>query len=219
MPAAKEIIDSPFQIICEGRDDVDFFFRLLRDRNIANYNVGFGKGEDGRPLGKDGFGERIDAVMEFPTVPIRGIIIVADSDDAPNTRFADACNHFRKRSGFPIPRTARQAFASGNPKIPKTAVIMIPSFGVEGGLETLALSCCEEITQFRDCINDFCQCVHTPRRTIDTHKLRLRALIAAMNPDDPSASISTWLSSARRPFAMTHTALDEIAQFLIDFSS
>lgn len=111
-----------------------------------------------------------------------------------------------------------QVFASGNPKIPKTAVIMIPSLGVEGGLETLALSCCEQIVEFRDCIDNFCQCVHTPRRILDCDKLRLRALIAAMNPNDPSASISTWLSSGRRPFAMTHAALDGIAQFLIDFS-
>jgi hypothetical protein len=218
MPVAGEIIDAPFQIICEGRDDVDFFCRLLRDRNIANYNVGFGKGEDGRPLGKDGFGKRIDALLEFPSVPIRGIIIVADSDDAPEQRFAAACANFKGRSGFPIPKAAMQQFVSGNPKIPKTAVLMIPRFGVEGGLETLALSCCEQLTEFRNCIDDFCRCVHTPRRLLDCDKLRLRAVIAAMNPDDPSASISTWLSSGRRPFAMTHVALDAIAQFIIDFS-
>jgi len=218
MAVAPESIDAPYQIICEGRDDVEFFLRLLRDRNIAGYNVGFPKGADGRPLGKDRFDERIDQILAFATVPIRGIIVVADSDDDPAGRFADACEHFRGKV-LPIPKAAMQERKSGTSGTPKTAVIMIPAHGVEGGLETLVLSCCAEVEEFRECINSFCLCVDTPRSILERDKLRLRALIAALNPKDPSASISNLLSTARRPFPMTHTALDGIAQFLIHFAA
>ena len=207
MPSAPENIDAPYQIICEGWDDAAFFSRLLRDRAIAGYNVGVPKGENG--------------ILSFNSVPTLGIIVVADSDDNPPRRFADACKHFKGRGKvLPIPQAAMQERVSGTANTPKTAVIMIPAHGVEGGLETLVLSCCAEVEEFRDCINAFCQCVDNPPRSIlEKDKLRLRALIAALNSDDPSASISNLLATARRPFPMTHPALDGIAQFLTDFAT
>jgi hypothetical protein len=217
MQLVKETIDAPYQIVCEGRDDAEFYSRLIRDRAINGYNVGCGCGEDSRPLGKDGFRKRIQAALDFSIVPIKGFVIIADSDDSPSRRFTDAARHFQGH-GFPIPKVAMQAFENAEADKPKTAIIMVPSFGVEGGLETLALSCCDQLTEHRGCIDDFCQCVYTPRRSLDFDKLKLRALIAAHNPDDPSASISRWVSSRVRPFEMTHPALDEIARFLTGFA-
>lgn len=218
MSGPRETIDAPYQIICEGRDDMEFYRRLVRDCRLGHYNVGFGEGRDGRPLGKDGFKVRIDSVMEFGPKPLQGIVIVADSDDKPIERFNDAVKHF-SGFGLPQPKHPLQEYPSQDPALPKTAIIMIPSYGVEGGLETLALQCCDQVQGFRDCIDTFCQCVYTPRRSLDCDKLKLRTLIAAHNPDDPSRSLSTWFSSENRPFEMTHRALNEISQFLTAFAS
>lgn len=214
MATRTEVIESPYQVICEGQDDCDLFSRLLRDLAIPNFQIGCGRGVDGRCLGKDGFGKRLDAIINTAVNPVRGYVIMADADDNPADRFKKACGHLRDNK-LPVPAKSWEvAEANGV----RTAVLLIPSADREGGLESLLLDCCDTVTTFGDCISGFCDCVmhdeNPPRRKIDADKLRLRALIAANNPDDPSGSISYWLAEDKRPFAMTHDALEPIARFL-----
>lgn len=217
MARPTEVIDKPFQLVCEGPDDIDFFVRLVRDLNIAGYQIGCGKGDDNRCLGRDGFGKRLDAIKNTAAAPVQGYIIVADSDHNPEERFRFACRHLRDNQ-LPVPDTPWQV---ADREGIKTAVMTLPALNREGGLETLLLDCCDAITPVTPCIEGFCNCVmqdeNPPRRPLDAHKLRLRALIASTTPDDPSCSISYWLSSRRRPFDMTHVALASISTFLRTF--
>ena len=203
-----ESIDRPYQIICEGKDDCAFFSRLVRNRHLEGFQVG---GDHGKDL----FHLRIAHIQNFATVPIRGYVIIADNDDDPADRFDNACKQLRKMK-LPVPPFPYQIQTGTDGT--RTAVLTIPDENVEGGLETLLISCCDGLTQHAACIDQFCACVMTPRRKIDADKLRLRATIASYQLDDPSVSILFWVGEERRPFEMTHTALNRIADFLATFA-
>jgi hypothetical protein len=215
MAREREVIDAPYQIICEGADECEFLVRLVRDRSLGNIQVGCGRGKDGRCLGKSGFKDRIIAIKDNATVPIRGYLIIADSDDNPADRFKNACTQLHGH-GFPVPSSPNTVAEKDNLK---TAVWMVPSPSEEGGLETILLACCDAVTSFSTCIDEFCKCVATPRRKLDSDKLRLRALIAATCPKDPGTSLSYWVCQDTRPFNMDHPALDGISRFIEEFAT
>jgi hypothetical protein len=221
MPRYKEVYDHPYHIIVEGSDERELLKRLLISRQIDEYQVGCGQGEDDRCLGRSGFYKRIEAILASTTVDVKGYIIVADCDDDPLNRFKDAAEHFEKpKAGLPRPKTAftKTTGKDQNGKEVRTAVIMIPESLTDGGLETLLLSCCKEIKDYEKCIDDFCTCVQRPgRRKLDDDKVRLRAFIAATHKDDPSLALSSWVTSNHRPFDLKHPTLNFLADFFSAF--
>jgi hypothetical protein len=223
MPGFKEDYDQPYHIIVEGSDERELLKRLLKSRQIGDYQVGCGQGKDNRCLGKGGFFKRIEAILGSTTVVVKGYIIVADCDDDPPNRFKDAAQHFEKpKAGLPRPNAAfeKTIGVDLNGNEVKTAVIMIPQDLTNGGLETLLLSCCGEIKDYQRCIDDFCTCVQRPgRRKLDDDKVRLRAFIAATHKDDPNLALSSWVTSEHCPFELTHPSLDFIADFLKAFKT
>lgn len=221
MSEYKEVYDQPYHIIVEGSDDREFLKRLLENRGIDGYQVGCGQGKDNRCLGKDGFAKRIEAILGSTTVDVKGYVILADCDDDPPNRFKNAQEQFEKpKASLPKPKTpftvTTHKDADGNET--RTAIMMIPQDSTEGGLETLLLSCCDGIDDYRDCIDRFCDCVHRPDRTkLDRDKVRLRAFISATHKKDPSLALSSWVTSDHCPFDLNHSALDFLADFLKAF--
>jgi hypothetical protein len=214
MPYEQELIDKPYQIICEGADDCGFFSRLIRDRSIPDIQVGAGRGKDRRCLGDSGFSIRLQAIDDFSQVLNKGIIIVADCDDKPIEKFRFACNCLRQHK-LAVPSASLEIAVTRDGR--KSSVIMIPAGGEDGGLETLLLACCDGVTTNRGCVDAFCACIPEAPRKIDRDKLRLRSLIAATHPEDPGLALTSWLSTDNRPFAMTHPALDSLESFLLQF--
>jgi hypothetical protein len=216
MPGNPTPISSPYQLVLEGQDDCDFFSRLVRDCQLNGYQAGCGRGDDGRCLGKDGFGKRLEAIRDFSTVATKGYVIVADSDDDPADRFKKACGHLKKYK-LPVPDSALKV-ATDNSGV-RTAVIMLPSEGTHGGLETILVGCCDGLGEKRDCVDAFFNCgtVGTSR-ILDRDKFKLRALVAVHNPSDPSMTTGYWLSEATRPFAMNHPTLQWLIDFLRSFA-
>jgi hypothetical protein len=98
-------------------------------------------------------------------------------------------------------------------------VMIIPGENRSGGLESLILECCEGLFPAQAvCIENFCECLNAgnlPEK--DIHKFKLRALIAATHPSDPSLGINAWLSSNTCPFPLTHRALNAVATFISEF--
>jgi len=174
--------------------------------------------DDKRCLGTSGFIHRINALKNLPA-PLpqtRGLLIATDGDSDPTASFDYACEQL-ELAGLPIPTGAYQ-ICNEQDKI-KTAVMIIPGAGRQGGLESLLLECCAGL--FADqtaCIEAFCGCLgaeNLPEKVL--HKLKLRALIAATYSSDPSLGINAWLSSDTRPFLLTHPALDALVAFISSF--
>lgn len=207
--AENERFDQPYQIICEGHDDAEFFRRLVRNRAIAEFQVGRSPGR-----GKDTFGKRIEYIKQLAVVQVKGYVIIADTDDDPLGRFKLACDHLRQHH-LPVPTQAAQM--ARNEQGVKSAILMIPSAAEEGALETILLACCNEANPHCECVDAFCRCIPTPKRKVDRDKVRLRALIASTCLDDPGLSLAFWVTDAHRPFKMDHPALNEICDFLAGF--
>jgi hypothetical protein len=216
MAYVQEAIDKPYQIVCEGADDFGLLRRLIRDRAIPDFQVGCPRNKDGHCQGSGAFPERLQAIVNFSTVPNKGVIIMADCDDAPVDKFRFACNCLRG-SGFASPPSPLTIAMGKDGR--KAAVIMIPGANQHGGMETLLLACCAGVAMHAPCIDAFCACIPAAPRKIDQDKLRLRAFIAATHPEDPGLALTSWLSSKNRPFPMSHTALDSIVAFLVQFAA
>jgi hypothetical protein len=204
-----EEINHPYQVICEGPDDIAFFSRLLRHDRVSWFQVGCGKC-NGQCAGKDGFWRRLEAIKNTATVPVKGVVIVADCDTDPIDRFDNVCKQFRDQN-FLAPKKPYQIVVDKDGL--KTAVVMVPGEGRNGGLESLILDCCGGANHGVPCIDDFFQCAHIPDPYIDPDKLKLRALIATQNQKDPSLAIGYWLAEKTRPFEMNHPAIQPIADF------
>jgi hypothetical protein len=215
MPRTPEVINCPYQIICEGPDDIAFFSRLVRFDGAAYYQLGCGKDDDGNCQGKDQFSSRIRTIQETATIEVKGFIIIADTDDNPKERFESACKHL-KTGHLAIPKRPFEIATKSDGV--RSAVIMVPKADIEGGLETLILNCSDGLKTHANCIEKFSECLYSPvARKIDKDKLRLRSMIAANYPKDPGLAISYWLSSKTRPFEFDHQSLSPIANFLKAF--
>lgn len=206
-----EHVDRPYQIVCEGADDRAFLQRLCRAEGLDEFQVGCPQGADGRCEGKDQFGKRIDAVRVGATVPLRGIVIVADCDDDPTDRFRNAQKHLRNKK---LQAPQAPLSISEDKDGFRTAIVLVPFDGSHGGLETVLLQCCDQITAHVPCVDTFCQCVGAPAKQLDADKVRLRTLIVALRPDDPGLALSSWVTDTNRPFPLPHPALDPLVAFL-----
>lgn len=195
MPFSEQITES-HHLICEGPDDIGFFSRLVRSRIIADIHVACGRDptrtEDNRCLGTSGFIHRINALKSLPAPlpPTRGLLIATDGDSDPAAAFDYACEQLEV-AGLPLP-TSPYEISNERGRI-KTAVMIVPGPNRQGGLESLILECCTGLFEPETvCIDAFCGCLNArnlPEK--DRHKLRLRALIAAVNPSDPSLGINS----------------------------
>lgn len=189
MADTNEAITAPYQIVCEGPDDIALFDRLLRDRGIEGFQTGCGRGKENRQCrGRDGFSSRIQAIRTFRTFnpDVKGIVIVADTDHDPTDRFKFACRQLTNNSLSAPTKSLEIAVDEAGVR---SGIIMLPAMDQHGGLETILLSCCAEYELNRECIQTFHTCCTSSdeheRRVVDADKLRPRALIAATKPSDP----------------------------------
>jgi hypothetical protein len=213
-----QLIDSPYQLICEGKADEVFFSRLLKASG-RNVNVACPKKEDGGGAGKSGmFNRLIGLQAEFGR--ISRVVLAIDSDDDPAQALEDACGEFRKANAanaakaYPVPTGAGVM----TPGSPTTAVVLVPGVGLKGCLDALLLPSFEQ--QYSgakvDCVNAFCDCVRDPLRGVTRDsKVRLRALIAAAWPKNPGISLSFLLEEKNCPIDLAHASFNPIRNLLL----
>jgi hypothetical protein len=87
----RRIRETPLQILCEGADDAEFFARLAHARGLSEYHAECPKGADQRCIGKGGFAKHLELMKQgIPSgVPLKGIIVAADSDEDPQASFRE----------------------------------------------------------------------------------------------------------------------------------
>jgi hypothetical protein len=208
------IIESRYQLICEGKADEVFFARLLR-RIGKNVQVSCPRKEI-EGLGKAAIRHRLVGLQsEFDNID--RLVLAVDSDDDPTQAFADGCTEFAQANAanpakqYPIPPAANTIAALAGS--PATAIVLVPAVGTRGCLDTLLLPSFEQ--QYAgvsvNCVDDFCTCIRDARRgeTRDS-KVRLRALIAASQARNPGISLSLLLEEKNCPVDLGHASFDPI---------
>lgn len=193
---------TPLQILCEGRDDLEFLSRFVSARGLTDYHCMCPTGEDGRCLGKGGFKQHLELIAAgVPTgVPLKGIIIASDCDDDPEASFRDVQRSVRQ-AGFPNTDRAQTIRTNHSGPAPTYAIMMLPWTGTEGNLELLIWKAIKpQLSQHLPGIEDFAQRVGADSRTLSLRsKFNLRCLIAASIATDPSLGIVYFL---QKPYAI-----------------
>jgi hypothetical protein len=205
-----QLITAPIVLICEGEADCRFFEELRRRPGMGSYVVP----RFTVPTRGEGRPERIGGVTRFPDM-LRLLAIEAGSDPAPEVELravvlcADA-----GADPAAMTRTLTQWAADYGSRLPSIRVIVLPTDGRPGGLETLCLDAARtRKPEFKDCVAAFFACMGTPARTMEKHdKARLACVTAALE-SDPTWSLQHQFGSGK-PCDVLHPAFDGVAEVL-----
>jgi hypothetical protein len=230
LPGLREI-ENPFVVVCEGSGDARFVFELLKIRQIENCSVGFPNEMDSGGGGKDAIGRYVESIFTWfaihAAVPLRGVLIVLDADDDPNSAF-DLARKALQDTGLPAPgrafsleRDEARAAAST-----AAAVYLVPGLMLNGEQETgtlediLLRAAFEKNPQFQGCLDAFIGCIgKAPElKSNKKAKMRLSALVGASFPSNPWASVDKLLASSKNdlvPIDSIH--FKHLADFLVEF--
>jgi hypothetical protein len=218
---AHRVQDTPLQILCEGADDAEFFTRLGHARGLNQYHVVCPKGADGRCIGKGGFARHLELVKQgIPSgVPVKGILIAADSDEDPGQAFSEVHRSI-VLSELRAPDSPLEIMTNRS-GFPATAVMMVPWHNRPGNLELVIFEALKQIVpHLIPCLEKFRDCCNAQDRTESLQaKMLLRCLITVLNPSDPSATLTNFLKdSTCCPIDYNHETFSRMADFLATFS-
>jgi hypothetical protein len=209
----------PYQLVCEGKADEVFFSRLLKASG-KDVEVRCPKRDDPNGgLGRTAIHKTLSA-LQAQFDKITRVIVVVDSDDDPNSSFEGACGEFIKANQrnpakpYPVPVIAN-TLAGG---MPSTAVVLVPTMGTQGCLDSLLLPSFEQrFGTHLNCVTDFCTCMTDPQRGLTKDlKLRLRIIIASAFPKKPGVSLANLLEEGHCPIELTHPSFHQIRTTLLE---
>jgi hypothetical protein len=179
-------------LCCEGKADREFIRKMTAKRaGLPQFDMPF---PTDNLHGNAAFGGMLQAIrgnrVHFPR--IKGVLIVADSTECPETLFQDICAQIRGIGGYGIPSELLDVGRADDH--PAVAVMTLPDEKTPGALETLLA---EEMTAkapwIAACVDAFLHC-----DKVDAHcwpvekrdKARFHSMVAALNRDDPSKAAS-----------------------------
>ena len=221
LPHEIRDIPQPFVVVCEGYGDVRFIDALLNFKNITNCCVGC-------PSERGGFGTGRDAIPPYlkgiqTAIPrkktnLQGILVIADADQDPTSRF-NLLVQALQSAKFPVP--AAPFSIEGNPV--KVGVFLMPGRGRNGCLEHILWDAAVRKTSaVEECVTEFSTCTggHIMGAPDNQRaKMKMSALVAAFCKDNPWASPGLMWSDAGNPVPIDSPCFDELAAFLVKFST
>jgi len=171
--------------------------------------------------GNRAFGGMLQAIrgnrIHFPR--IKGVLIVADSTECPDTLFQDICAQIREVGGYGIPSELLDVGRAVDH--PDVAVMTLPDEKTPGALETLLA---EEMTAkaswIAACVDAFLRC-----DKVDAHgwpaekrdKARFHSMVAVLNRDDPSRAASTAFKDPKPLIAVEAPCFNDVERRIRDF--
>jgi len=166
---APHRIDTPKQLLVEGRDAQEFFKALLGHLQIADVQVqNFGGVNDLR-----GF---LKAFVRMPGfLHVESVGIVRDAEDNPSAAFQsvrDALLHV----GLPAPTTVKEV----SDNHPRVSILLLPDAQSTGSLETLCLRSVMSDPAMK-CVFEYMECVARKAGTLPhpLDKARVQAFLAS----------------------------------------
>lgn len=190
-------------LVVEGKDDVGFFDKLLKELNILDvYINALG--------GKHKFNDDLPDLEKrpgFPKVTHLGIIRDRDVDQA----FESIVNILDRKMGFTNIPSENGQFASGKPKI---GIFIMPGNIVAGdSLEDLCLKTVENRPAMQ-CVEDFASCISLLKdRPRNMSKAKVQAFLAAQ----PEIANSLGRGAEKGHWKFDSPALCELKEFLANF--
>jgi hypothetical protein len=197
--------DGPYYVACEGDGDAAFVEHLLKHCGLAGFAV---KPSQGRTRFE---GHLCGVATSSDRRRLRCLVVLADNDDAPTTRF-EGVQRALNAAGFPVPDRP-QVIVPGSPSV---GVFMVPSAGRIGALETILLEAVDDADPgLRRCVDEFVDCQANVKTwsLVKQAKMRLHASIAATCVEDPGAALSRVWNKTGNPIPLHSGRFNELAGF------
>lgn len=203
-------------ILCEGKSDASFIRRLLNERKLTGFQIGFPNQTTARAFGKDAFGSYLEFLKPRRGFNgLRHLVVLADADENPESSLSSVQEHLRKAQ-FAAPdevgRTNRE-------QSPSVTILMLPGPNSKGNLETLLLQAVQDHALAK-CFEEYRRCCGIDGWPIGAgSKAMLTAIIAATCRKNPSCSLTWMWGQEGNPISLTHTAFDALVLALTDIAA
>ncbi len=202
--------------------DARFIDELLNLRGITNSSVGCpsrvsAMGKMGKDAFPDYFASIQTARRRVNSVPLLGLLVIADADTNADEAFA-AVRTGLGLATFPAPRNPFSI--EGNDF--RVAVYLLPGEGKTGTLEHLLLDAAyAKRACLQECLDDFSTCTGALRSSKPNKlaKMRMSALAAAFCEDNPWCSPNIIWSDKKNPVPIDSACFNHIGDFLTRFAS
>lgn len=201
--------DGPVYVACEGDADQYFLCKLLEHYGVTGVDVAVVGGKDNRST-QHLVGLRVS--KDFPKLKV--VIVVTDNDVTPTERFAAAQKSLRD-AGFAVPMTPWTL--EKHEGMITTGVVMLPSTGDAGTLETLLVAAILDARPaFSKCLDDLRICAEKPMTwdEVKLAKMRFHASVAALCEDGPGTAASRIWSATHNPVPINNTRFQPLVDFL-----
>lgn len=208
-------------LMCEGDDDKGFIETLIRRRGLPEFQVCHAaecneKGRDGRGVGgRSGFKHSLEGFR-----PIKGwgevkaLLIATDHDTA--SSFKEVQDAFASNGYTPPESPAEVGAVDGKP----AAVLMVPSLGLLGDLESLSLPEIHRVwPQAEKCVRDFLSCTgaSTWTKQSSINKAQARSATVAFYEPEPYMGLGHLFRNG--VLSVDNPCFDAIAEFLRNFDT
>lgn len=202
------------QVIAESYSDGAFITAVGRAHNVPDFDFSTPLGKDGRPLGKDGFGQLILAMRPFiDRDQMSRIVIVGDNDTDHAGNFNSIRRAIRDAGGYPTPAVTPLSFAAKDDL--RVGVVMLPATGESGCLETLLLKATMTHGISEACLDGWMKCSGFPVLPKNNYdKFQIRSILSAIIKDEPNITIQRIWEKAANPIKADDPAFKWIADFL-----
>lgn len=215
-------ITKEWLILCEGKADKAFFRELIKKRGLPDFDVWFPlrKNDDSGGWTKFGYWLNEIKTNEGFIRNTKAILVVADNDDDPATRFTEIQAQIRDGIGYGVPKTPLQATTSAG-DLPQIVIMMVPLDGNPGNLETILIPAAySKWPDLQTPLDEYLG--QSPAREWEDRKkakMRMQCILAATCKQDPNTPVSLlWTRPEDYHIPVECTCFDEIAAVLRNFA-
>jgi len=195
-----EEINSPYQLIVEGKDDINFFEAFLESSKISGVQI----------HSLDGKNNLNDFLKAFALTPgfsiVKMIGIIRDSNSNPKASFQSVQTALAN-AGLPVPK--KEILPTGEK--PRVSILMIPGIEESGSLEGLCLQAVSDRPAI-SCVESYIDCLKRNKLKLQTniYKAKLQAYLASL--DEYTRDLGLAAKKSVWPF--TSPAFNRIRDFL-----
>jgi hypothetical protein len=214
-------IEHEITILCEGGADQNFIRELIVTRG------GFPPIDFLPPnkfYGRSNFDQMLSALKGTGVAfrRIKGVLIIADSHDAPTETFTYICDQIRAVPNFPVPTKPLEP-APATAGHPRVAVMLLPDENTPGALESLFAQEMEEKNSWvTACVDAFLKCDQITAHAWPPEKkakARYHSMVAALHRPDPSRSASATFTNHPPVMSIRAPTFDSVEKRIKDFCS
>lgn len=203
-------------LVCEGASDQSFLSHLAKARKLGSFDVIVAS--TNKTTGNTVFEEGLKAIALLPAFDkCPSVVVIGDNDDDPvearKNVFAQV-----ERTKWSRPASLRAFEPTSG--LPPLAVLMLPWDDETGCIETMLYkSASAHRRKVANCVEKFIECTETSDRAVQhMSKYRLRCLVAASSPKDPSITFGNlWRADRGVPpdlVPLDHSCFGDLANFL-----